>query len=235
MDLSLYGGLDPRHLPAYTMEAVAHHAGVPLPTLKSWVKGRSYPVQGGFNRFERIISPPNDDTPMLSFTNLVEVHVLSAIRRKHSVALPKVRTALDYLREQFQSEHPLAEYVFQTNGVDLFVELLGEIVNASQGGQLGMRAMLEAHLQRIERDVNHNALRLYPFLNFAQPNAPKYIVIDPFVSFGRPVINGTGIATSVVLSRFNGGDTIQKLASDYRRSGIEIEEAIRFEGERLAA
>ena len=58
---------------------------------------------------------------------------------------------------------------------------------------------------------------------------PRTIVIDPYVSFGRPVLAGTGIATSVIAQRYKAGESIAELAEDYGRSSPEIEEAIRCE------
>ena len=55
------------------------------------------------------------------------------------------------------------------------------------------------------------------------------VVIDPEVSFGRPVIAGTGIATGEVAARHKAGETIVQLATDYGRSLEEIDEAVRCE------
>ena len=55
------------------------------------------------------------------------------------------------------------------------------------------------------------------------------MVIDPTVSFGRPVVAGSGITTSVLVQRVDAGESIEHLAHDY---GIEprlIEDAIVFE------
>jgi uncharacterized protein (DUF433 family) len=171
----------------------------------------------------------------LSFINLIEVHVLDAIRREHSVPLDKIRIAIDYLREEFGSEHPLAEESFATDGLDLFVPKYGQLINVSRAGQLVIRNLLEAHLRRIERDAKGVALRLYPFTRKRSPEEPRAVVIDPYVSFGRPVLVGTGIATSVVAERYKAGESIEQLCSDYGRKRLEIEEAIRCELELEAA
>jgi uncharacterized protein (DUF433 family) len=55
------------------------------------------------------------------------------------------------------------------------------------------------------------------------------IVIDPRVSFGRPVIAGSGVPTSAILERYLAGEGFEHLALDYNRSTLEIEEAIRCE------
>ena len=55
------------------------------------------------------------------------------------------------------------------------------------------------------------------------------VVIDPDISFGRPVIAGTGITTSIIAERYKAGESIADLGHDYGRPRNEIEEAIRCE------
>ena len=57
----------------------------------------------------------------------------------------------------------------------------------------------------------------------------NFLVIDPRISFGRPVIAGTNIRTSIVAERYLAGESINALARDYGRDHGEIEEAIRCE------
>jgi uncharacterized protein (DUF433 family) len=166
---------------------------------------------------------------MLSFFNLVEAHVLDAIRREHGIPLPKVRVALDYLARSFPSEHPLATQEFESDGLSLFLEKFGQLINVSQAGQLAMRKILEAHLRRIDRDPQGFARRLYPFIRKGRPDEPKVVVIDPYVSFGRPVLAGTGVPTAVIADRYKAGESIDSIADDYGRDRLEIEEAIRSE------
>jgi uncharacterized protein (DUF433 family) len=155
--------------------------------------------------------------------------VLDAIRQQHQVRLVKIRQALRYLRQHFPSRHPLADQKFETDGLDLFMQRYGQLINISQSGQLAMRSLLEAHLQRIERDPQGIAMRLYPFTRKRLPDEPRLVVIDPSVSFGRPTLTGTGIATAVIAERYKAGDSVDELADDYGCVRLEIEEAIRCE------
>jgi len=104
-----YRNRDPRELPLYSVPEAAHYLLIPPATLRSWVKGRYYPVRGGKRFFRPVIELPQKDSHLLSFVNLVEAHVLDAIRRQHEIALPKVRRGVDYLRKEFGSRHPLAD------------------------------------------------------------------------------------------------------------------------------
>lgn len=234
----LYDGRDPRDVPAYMLHEAARYTGVPFNTLRSWVSGRYYSTEGGKKHSAPLIIRPTKNGGLLSFTNLIEAHVLNAIRRKHSVAMPRVRKALDFLSKRFQSNHPLAEHDFETDGIDLFVEKFGELINVSQGGQIAMKEMLRLYLKRIERDEDGLAKQLFPFTRSAlaeNVDDPKIVSINPRVSFGKPVIAGTGIPTSIIAERYKTGESIAEIADDYGRKQIEIEEAIRCEFELKAA
>src|SRR5258705_318993 len=82
----------------YHVAAAAHYLRMPEQTLRSWVVGRTYPVSGLSKRSRPLIALDDPSRRYLSFINLVEAHVLAAIRRHHGVKLPKVRSALDYLK-----------------------------------------------------------------------------------------------------------------------------------------
>ena len=222
-------GRDSRYMPAYAVAEAAHYLRIPESTVRSWVLGRYYPTRAGQTFFRPLITLADKRRHLLSFINLVGIHVLDAIRRDHQISLKKVRRALDYLMKHFPSEHPLADQTFETDGLDLFIQFYGQLVNISQSGQLAIRNILEAHLKRIERDPRGIPLRLYPFTRKREPEEPRAVVIDPHVSFGRPILAGTGIPTAVIVERYKAGESIDDLADDYDRSRLEIEEAIRCE------
>jgi uncharacterized protein (DUF433 family) len=216
--------------PTYAVAEVAGFLNLPASTLRSWVVGRKYPTRAGHGEFRPLISAAEMQPPILSFLNVVEAHVLAAIRRTHRIPLSKVRTALDFVESEFRVARPLIDREFLTDGIHLFVEGLGgELRVASTMGQIGIRELLQAHLRRIDRDPRGVPIRLYPFTRFREIDEPRPVTIDPRIAFGRPVLTGTGIPTEIVAKRFNAGESIDELAADYGHRREEIEEAIRFE------
>jgi hypothetical protein len=153
---------DAREMPAYSIPQAAHYLQMPVATLRSWVRGRDYPTGGGKKRFKPLIRLPVEERPLLSFFNLVEAHVLSALRRGHSIRLHDIRTSLNYIQNELGAAHPLLDYRFQTDGIALFVRKLGKLVDVSAAGQMVMREVLEAYLKRLERE-DLVVARLYPF------------------------------------------------------------------------
>ena len=219
---------DYRDSPAYTISEVAHYLAVPPATVRYWATG-----QGDHQPLISI--PAIESRPtLLSFFNLVELHVLSSIRRKHVIPLPRVRVAIDNLveiaHEVSHKSHPLISNELQTDGIDLFVEQSNVMVNLNKERQQEMRSLIEAVFKRISRDYDGAPIRLFPFTRATiDLHAPETVVIDPNLSGGRPVIAGTGIATQVIAERHKAGESVSDLAYDYGRTTEEIEEALRCE------
>jgi uncharacterized protein (DUF433 family) len=225
---------DPRYLPAYSTAEAARYLHMPEETLRSWIIGRWYPAAGQSKRSKALIRPDDPRRKYLSFINLVEAHILAAIRRRHGVSLAKIRPALDYARHEFTTERPLIDHRFQTDGLDLFVERYGDLINASRQGQKAMKEIIGVYLKRIERDADGLPIKLYPFTRDTESDTvpksdPRVIVMNPAVSFGRPVIAGTGIPAQSVYERYKAGDSVGDLARDFRLDAGTIEEAIRCE------
>lgn len=220
--IDIYGGKDPRDLPRYSTAEAAHYLRLPRATLKTWVHGR---VDPNGRRAEAVIRLPHDSA-LLSFQNLVEAHVLSAIRRHHGVSLQRVRRALRFVEKQMHQQRPLITAKFQTDGVDLFVEELGKLINASSAGQTGIESALRASLARVEHDQDGLASRLFPFVR-GEGKEPKVIVVDPKLSFGKPVVAKTGVPVSVIVGRYRAGEDVAAIAKDYGISLDQTHDAIR--------
>ena len=226
---ALYGGKDPRELPSYVAREAARYLRIPLRTVHNWCFGFS--TYGG----RPMIRVADKEHFRLSFWNVAELHVLDSMRRYHQISPQKLRGLIDYLEDTLDTPHPLVNQKMVTDGVYVFVEHAGRLINATKAGQLAMRQLLEAHLRRIDQDVDGLAVRLYPFVQRKpQPgdsdiDAPRVISLDPRVRFGRPVIVGTSIPTIEIAERFKAGDSFVDIARDYGRPPAEIEEAIRCE------
>lgn len=226
----LYGGRDPRDLPTYASIEAARYLRMPLRTVQNWCFGFS--TYGG----KPLIRVADAERHLLSFWNVAELHVLDSMRRYHQISPLKLRKLIRYLEDTFETSHPLVNERMLTDGVSVFVDRAGELINATRAGQLAMKQLLEAHLKRIDQDIDGLAVRLYPFIQRkprpgdpATADEPRIISLDPRVRFGRPVITGTSIPTSEIAERFRAGDSFQELADEYGRPPQEIEEAIRAE------
>lgn len=217
---------DLREIPIYTPTDAARYLRISVNTLRYWLLGKSKSRDADPRP---LINIADTGPTLLSFNNLVESHVLLALRRKYRIKMPIIRKALAYLQQEYQSRHPLLEDKLQTDGKHLFIQKLTDLEIISQDGQLGMREVLEECLGRIELDEHDLPFRYYPYTRDPSKSDPRLVIIDPWVSFGRPTIKGSGIPTVIIAERFEAGEGIESLVEDYGRTSEEIEEAIRWQ------
>jgi uncharacterized protein (DUF433 family) len=194
-----------RDTPRYTVTGAARSLGIPASTVRSWVRGPTRLIDAG---------------ACLSFTNLVELQVLRAIRARHNIPMSAVRTALVTTSRQLGGEHPLATRRFETDGVDLFLRELDQLYNVSKGGQTAIREAFEPLLRQIERDTDGAPIRLY-----VDPD--RCLQVDPRVGSGRLTLAHNGGAVEVIRDRFRDGESIPELAEDYGVAAGVIEAALR--------
>lgn len=237
----LYGEVSPRDKPRYTLAQAARYLSIAPATLHSWVRGRDYPRAGGAGRSEPLIRAAD----RLSFSNLIEAHVLRALRVNHRVKMAAVREALVYAEQEFRIERLLLSRELLAIPGNVFLERFGELINLGRSGQLAAKQLLEAHLRRVEWDGVGLPIRLFPASSVdlealaegmksrgAKPSdASKIIVIDPQVSFGNPIVASRGIRTSAIAGRIDAGESPETVAQDYRLEPYEVEAAILYERE----
>jgi uncharacterized protein (DUF433 family) len=258
--LDIYGGRDPRDLPAYTPREVAVCLDIPLSRVRAWVAGQS--------NFRAVLVPetsiaPTRQVPIrrqlrsdaavarmvgralegrtrslraLSFNNVIEIFVLDELRRRHSFSLQHLRRVLRHLGTAFPKvDHPLVKLELRVGNHQLFARHGRQLENLSLEGQLAIEEVLRTFLTRVDNDPSGSGIfRLYPFVTkHRAADAPRTVMMDPRVSFGRPVLTASAIPTAVIADRFRAGDSIDTIAEDIDQTTEEVEEAIRFETVRV--
>jgi uncharacterized protein (DUF433 family) len=224
---------DPFEMPAYGIRDAALYLQLPPATLASWVMGRPYKTNAGEQFFPPVIALPDESIRLLSFYNLAEAHVLAAFRRHHKIDLQHIRSALDFVSARFGHKRPLIEQKFETDGVKLFIEHLGNVIDASAGGQFVMHTV-KAYFKRLDW-ANETVVRFWPFTRSEIDDSPRRVFIDPRTSFGRPSLIKCNVPTAEIAARFKAGETVESLADDFGCDAFDINEALRCEIGRLAA
>jgi len=207
-------------MPAYSIAEAAGYLRLPKSTLRAWLLGQS--------SFRSVIEIADKKGRQLSFINLIEAFVLSSIRRQYSISLPKVRKSVDCLRRTFKTPRPLADEHFVTDGVNLFVEKFGKLIGANEEGQMQLREIILDQLKFIKRDPKGIPEKIVLFTSHGTADRGD-VVIDPRLSFGRPVLDGVGVRTAVLAERFQMGDSIAELAREYSAAPEAIQNAIHCE------
>lgn len=219
--MDIYRGRDPRDLALYAPSEAALFLHLPESTVRAWAFGQ--------RSFKPVLDVPANNGRMLSFKNLVELHVLAILRREKRIALGDVRQALLELRMKLGERQPLLSKKLLADGNRrLFVEIFGKLINVSAAGQVEMREIVDQYLARIDRDSYGIPIKLYPFTTSNAAERSRPVEIDPRVQFGKPVLAGTRIMTTVLAERIKAGDTLTILAEDYGRPKEEIEAALRY-------
>lgn len=221
--------VDPREQPAYPLSEAARYLKLPAATLRSWTLGRPYPTASGGRVFQPILRPAQVRPPLLSFWNLVEAHVLRALRSEHGVSVDSVRKAVEYAEQTLHIERLLLRPELRADAGRLFLQRYGELINLSASGQLAMHQLLTAHLKRIEWDDARLPMRLHPFLLGDVAGGDMPIAIDPRISFGRPVVLSRGISTAAIASRIDAGESPADVADDYDLTTEDVERAVVYE------
>jgi uncharacterized protein (DUF433 family) len=218
-----------RESPAYTLAEAARYLRLPVATLRSWVLGRQYPTAEGSGQFRPLIRPASRRPPLLSFTNLIEAHVLRSLRTEHGVPVKALRSALAYAERALDIDRLLLRPELRTDAGKVFLDRYGELIELTASGQLAMRRLFAEHLKRVEWDSSRFPVRLYPFVSAAAPSEERSIVIDPRIAFGRPVVQRAGVSTLAIAERIDAGESVDDVAADYELGPSEIEQAVLYE------
>jgi uncharacterized protein (DUF433 family) len=207
-------------LPAYGCNEAARYVGLPSHTLRHWISDAG------------LIRTPAPN--VLSWNNLAEAHVLKAMRKVHHLPMQGIRKALRELGNLRATQHPLLDESFETDGVNLCIREEDRIVNLSKHRQQEIKDFVAIYLHRIRRERGV-ATQLFPFIVADTADEPQSISISPKVSFGKPVLAGTGVSTSVIVGRFKARDSLSDLAREYEVSEAVLEDAVRWEFGRAEA
>ena len=154
--------------------------------------------------------------------------MLRALRSVHGAGMSSAWAALAYAEEQLDISRLLLHNELLTAGGALFLQELYHLVNPSRSGQLALRKLLKDCLNRVERDDQHLPFRLYPVVPRESANA-RAISINPRISFGRPVLAGSGVSTRALVDRIDAGEEVAVIAHDYGLDESQIHDAVLYE------
>src|SRR5215510_3659453 len=155
---------DPRNRPAYPLTEAAKYLKLPSATLRAWTLGRRYPTTQGKGNFRALIRPASSKPPILSFSNLIEAHVLRALRTEHGVSVRALRQAVEFAEKKLGIARLLLRQELRSDAGQVFLDRYGELIDLSASGQLAMCQVLDAHLKRVIWDDQQLPVRLHPFV-----------------------------------------------------------------------
>jgi uncharacterized protein (DUF433 family) len=230
LDEDIYNGKNPVDLPRYTYRDAGRATGVPATTIAAWFRGQAWHKGKSAGFFRPVLQRPDFKDPRLSYNNVLEVHILRALRTTHEIRLEKVREAILTAQRQYSIPRLLLSNQLYAGGGELFLTAYSELVHLSSGNQTVMRDLFVQYLKRITvQEAETDLLAFYPFPKNPALGTQKLILVSPHVAFGAAVISRLGVSTATIASRVNAGEERASIVEDYGLLEDEFDEAVLYE------
>lgn len=218
--------------PMYAAAEAGRLVGLSSERVRRWLSGYSYSYEDTRRQQRPVIRRTcSTMTSYASFLDLVDLLFVKGFL-VHGISLQKLRKALDEATDILKTDH-FARRIFFTNGKNIYLQVREEgyaILQLLSGGQWVIPDMIRDLAHQIDFNTPEGlACRWFPL------GPTGLIVLDPFISFGRPHILGKGVATSNVYDFFIAESRkIRPVCRWLDLTQPEVEAAILFE-ERLVA
>lgn len=214
----------------YTLQQASRLSGAKASEVSRWLFG--YKANEG-KRQPPLWQPQIKDVEekVIGFRDLMELRVVKAFAR-HGVPVQLIRVALHNAKEIFGSEYPLTSHRFLTDGRSIFHEAVdqsGEELTDLVKRQLVFESIIRPQLyEGIEFSAQGAAVRWFP-------NQGKVVMLDPEISFGRPVLAAHGIPTEIIAQAMQVEQNAKAVAAQFEVSVDQVKAAVRFEKQLQAA
>ena len=208
----------------YSIPEAAGYTGLKAQRVHSWFKQQR---QGRGRRLFKSDYDVIGRNRAVSFYDLIDVLIAGQFR-KEGVSMRVVRSAYERLQQELGTEHPFCHCDLRTDGRDIFRRTVNEVGDERFAevisGQNFFARIIHEYLRNIEYDKETKlALRW---------GIATGIVIDPNVSFGKPVVKNRGTTTYVLSKCFHANDSDEEFVADlFDVTPSDVRNAVNFETE----
>ena len=206
----------------YTVAEAARLTKLRGRRVREWFRGRQSP-----NRIFRPVFqsdyPVLDQEFAISFLDLIELNIAGKLRERVSLAI--LRKSYHHLRREF-GDHPFCRRQVYVGGKQIFTTGLDDAESdgflEAMTDQLYFETVIRPFLTRIDYD---DATK-----QAARWNIADLVVVDPRFRFGKPVVEQTGISTTVLSRSYhaNGADA-DRVAKWFAVEPRHVMAAVAFE------
>lgn len=218
--------IDLAQIGVYSVTEASRLTKVTPVRVRGWLQGHT---QGAGRRSSPKLQgqlPAMDGKLALGFLDLMEVRFISHFLQA-GVQWKTLRMAANRARSELHLDHPFAAR-FTTDGRTVFSETVNDTGDPRLpdlvDNQFAMFRILEPLLQDgIEFDSDGYARLWRPSKD--EPN----VVLDPKRSFGRPVIDSTGVPTRALFDAMRVEGDVERVAHWYKVDPSCVQEAVAFE------
>jgi uncharacterized protein (DUF433 family) len=212
-------------LPVYPLAQVARIVGCNAGTFHTWIRGRNY-VSGGEKRRTKPMFGSSSSHPRsaLTFLDLVEAHMLHLVRKGYGIPIKNFRAAMEYLHGIGGDIHFLAHRDFVHDRRHLYLKADKKLISLSERGQHVNTVIISDGLKQLMYGEDGYADSFFPLIGGKHQQA---VMINPSIGYGQPTLARLGVNTAAIVSRFDAGEHLADLASDYGATNEELEDALR--------
>ncbi len=211
-------------LPVYPLAQVARIVGCNEGTLRTWMRGRSYVYGGKKYRSKPMFGDSSNPRAALTFLDLIETHMLHLVRKGYGIPMRNFRAAMDYLREIDGDTHFLAHKDFVHDKRHFYLKDDQRLISLSERGQHVNTTIISDGLKQLMYGEDGYADRFFPLIGGKRQQS---VMINPVIGFGQPTLMRLGVNISAISSRFDAGERLADLSSDYGATAEELEDALR--------
>jgi uncharacterized protein (DUF433 family) len=206
-------------IPHYQVGEAARYAQLATATIVSW---------------QQSVVSPREFGKELSYLQLIEVAVVSAMRRG-GIRLNEIRATRAFMQDRFKAENPFAEYRFKHDGKSLWLSdtdipglkgRRGQLIRTGQQGQLAWASIVgRLNEFRYEREGI--------VVKWRVGGERSAVAIDPRISYGSPSVRG--VPTWILKGRWDAGEVLREISDDFGLKDREVSDALKFEGIDISA
>ena len=209
---------------SYSIPEASRLARSKVNTARYWIAGSASADSGSLLQLDL---PRVNGRYALSFLDLIDLHVVARLR-EYVVSLQSIRRVFEKLSERLNTKHPFSHSRLFTDGRTVFAEFKDTSGDQSfeeiLSRQHAISDILKPFLNKIEYDKQTKIASRW--------NIADGIVIDPDISFGKPVAEQARIATHVLAHSYWANDEQEDLVADiFEVSPDTVRQAVRFESE----
>ncbi len=211
-------------LGVYHLAEAARYIDMPTSTLRSWFRPRSESTRPGpifKSDYAKV-----DGAYAISFLNLMDAR-FALLFRRHGVRPSIIRQAHKILQRDMGTTHPFARADLRTDGSHIIREVANSIGDPELSDVItrqGFFGEMKESLAKVTYDATTHLASTW--------GLAEGVVLDPRLSFGKPVVKNTGSTTFVVASQYHANNKDSALVSRlFRISVPEVMNAVRFEAE----
>jgi uncharacterized protein (DUF433 family) len=223
----------------YTLPEAARLIRVPVQKMHRWLYGYTYSkkAKGETSRayseplWAPQLSKDDFDAEVIGFRDLLEVRFVAAFVA-HGVPLTIIRRCLETARQLFDVDYPMSSGAFKTDGKTIFAEAVeqsrreGKLLDLKTR-QFAFRDIIGPSLYAGIEYAGHQAVKWFP------QGSRSPIVLDPARQFGSPIIDASGVPTSVLFASYLAeGANAQAASRTARAYDVPVrvvDAAVRFE------